>query len=97
MDEIVKHLITQGPGYLLAAVFLALFIYERVERKKAETAHTKVMGDLVNQLIEVSKDSVKASVASNEVLRRVEDTLSYVVRFKLPSRSGGARGPNEPT
>ena len=101
MDTILKHLLTQGPGYLLAAAFLALFLYERWERKKEkdreqekEKGYAAVIDSLTSQLIEVSKDSVQSSVAQTEVLRRVEDTLSHIVRHVLPSR-GGPGGSNE--
>ena len=86
MDAIVKHFLTQGPGYVLAAVFLALFLYERNERAKTVKALKDTIDRLTGQLVDVTKGSVQTSVVTTEVLRRVEETLTHIARFALPAK-----------
>lgn len=65
----VGKMIAAGGGYLLGAIMLALYLYERRASSK-----------MADKAIQMATDQTAAAVRQVDVLRRVEETLKEVAR-----------------
>jgi hypothetical protein len=67
--KILGHLATLGPGFIVAAVFVALFWFER---KKSEA--------LAEKLYDLGMASIRSDIEHTQAIKSLEKTLESVER-----------------
>jgi hypothetical protein len=91
LAKLLEMLAKHGPGFLVAAIFIALYVLERRDsRKELETAregHRKevelervISKDLTIKLFELSSESIKADTEHTEAIKSMTKVLDSVDR-----------------
>lgn len=89
--KLLEMLAKSGPGFLVAAIFIALYVLERRDsRKELETVqerHRKeietergITKDLTLKLFELSSESIKADTEHTEAIKSMTKVLDSIDR-----------------
>ncbi len=91
LAKLLEMLAKSGPGFLVAAIFIALYVLDRREsrkelevtqercRKEVETERG-IVKDLTIKLIELSNESIKADTEHTEAIKSMTKVLDSIDR-----------------
>jgi hypothetical protein len=84
MESVLSALLKAGPAYLLAAVVLAIMIWDRRHFREERREREAKLDALAEKLYEVAMASVKKDAEVHNVLESVRKDVEEVRKLSLP-------------
>lgn len=84
MESVLSALLKAGPAYLLAAVVLAILVWDRKSHREERKEREVKFDALAEKLYEVSMASVRKDAEVHNVLESVRKDVEEVRKLTLP-------------
>ena len=75
LAKLLASLAANGPGFILAAVFIVLYIFDRKSHKQELLAERMRNERLADKLYEVSNQSIRADISLEKTIEMLEKAI----------------------